>query len=78
MPRIIAYHPEFLVDDGDGGVVRLVLALDDWYSDEEVLEKLASWTGSSSLSGAVAAIRDDNTRGDRGNIISARIERIGD
>jgi len=73
MPRILAYHPEFLVDVG-GRVVRLSLSMDDWYSDDEVFEQLAGWTGAATLGGAVAAIRNNNTPGDRGNIMSARIE----
>lgn len=75
MPRVLAYHPEFLVAEGDR-VCRLVLTMDDWYSEGEILEQLATWTGSSTLGGAVAAIRNNNTVGDRGNIISARIEDI--
>lgn len=38
---IVAYHAEILVRDKSGGVVKLLIDLDDWYSDSDVAVKLA-------------------------------------
>lgn len=76
MARVLAYHPQFVVDRAEGGYIRLVLSMDDWYNNEEIFEQLAVWTGATSLGGAISAIRNNNTPGDRGNIISARIENV--
>ena len=38
---IRAYHAEILVRDESGGVVKLLVDLDDWYSDADVAVKLA-------------------------------------
>lgn len=73
MPRVLAYHPEIFVREGKE-VCSISLVMDDWYSDSEILGQLAVWTGAATLGGAVAAIRSGNTRGNMGNIISARIE----
>jgi len=73
MPRVLAYHPEIFVREGKE-VCSISLVMDDWYSDSEIFGQLAAWTGAATLGGAVAAIRNNNTVGDMGNIISARIE----
>ena len=38
---IVAFHAEILVRDKSGGVVKLLVDLDDWYSDADVAVKLA-------------------------------------
>ena len=38
---IRAYHAEIFVRDESGGVVKLLVDLDDWYSDSEVALRLA-------------------------------------
>ena len=75
MSRIILYHPEVWVRRGED-LFSVRLSMDDWYSEEEVLEALVAWTGSSSLGGAVERILAGNTLGPGWGIISACIEKV--
>jgi len=76
MPRVIAYHPEFLVVKGKE-LFSIHVDLDDWYNDEEVLNKLAAWTGVRTMGEAVVAIRGKKFATESVNILSARISIVG-
>jgi hypothetical protein len=61
MPKVVAYHPEILVERG--GELFLIRAdLDDWYSDEEVIGKLAAETGGRTLGEIVEGIDRDELK----------------
>ncbi|RKZ12568.1 hypothetical protein DRQ50_11740 [bacterium] len=49
--------------------------LDDWYTDGEVLEKLAKLTGASTMGGAIQAISAGELSGD--GILSTRVSKVG-
>lgn len=76
MRQVIAYHPEILVVRGEE-VFSLHVDLDDWYSEGEVLEKLAGLTGVSTIGEAVVAVGERRFPGVDKNILSARISKVG-
>ncbi len=39
-PKIVAYHPSFLVNDGEK-YVAIEVDLNDWFNDKDVLQKLS-------------------------------------
>lgn len=80
MPRIVAYHPEILVEKENKEFVAIKADLDDWYSDEEVLSQLARETGARTVGEAVVAIEEDLVKRSNSNngLGSARIIRVKD
>ena len=76
MPRVIAYHPEFLVIKGKE-LFSIHVDLDDWYNDDEVLQKLAVMTGAKTMGEAVVAIRGKKLPNPDASILSARISIVG-
>lgn len=80
MPRIVAYHPEILVEKADKEVVAIRADLDDWYSDEEVLAQLARETGARTVGEAVTAVEEDLVKKSRSSngLDSARIIKVQD
>jgi hypothetical protein len=75
-PQIVAYHPEFLVQRG-GDLFTIHVDLDDWYTDEEVLGKLAGLTGASTFGDAIQAIGKEKLASGDNSILSARISKTG-
>ena len=67
MPRIVAYHPEILVETADAEVVAIKIDLDDWYSDADIMRSLAEETGARTAGGLVEALRRSG---------SARIDKV--
>ncbi len=80
MPRIVAYHPEILVEKENKEFVAIRADLDDWYSDEEVLSQLARETGARTVGEAVVAVEEDLVRRSASNngLDSARIIKVKD
>jgi len=77
MPKIIAYHPEILVQRGSK-LFMIRADLDDWYPDEEVIEKLAVETGGRTLGEIVERVEKGDLKKLDSSIISARIIRVKD
>jgi len=80
MPRIVAYHPEILVEKENKELVAIKADLDDWYSDEEVLAQLARETGARTVGEAVVAVEEDLAKRSPSNngLDSARIIKVKD
>ena len=77
MPKIVAYHPEILVEKGSE--LFLIRAdLDDWYPDEEVISKLAAETGGRTLGEIVERIDRDDMKKRDSSILAARIINVKD
>ena len=76
MPRVIAYHPEILVVRGEE-VFSLHVDLDDWYSEGDVLAKVAALTGVKTIGEAVVAVGERKFPGVDENILAARISKVG-
>ena len=58
MRQIIAYHPTIEVRKESGEVVTIEIGMDDWYTNQEVLDGLLRVTGSLTVGGAVVAIEE--------------------
>ena len=80
MPRIVAYHPEIVVEKPNKELVAIKADLDDWYSDDEVLEQLARETGARTVGEAVMAVEEDLAKKSKSNngLDSARIIKVKD
>ena len=76
---IVAYHPEIRVKRGDQ-VMAIKLGMDDWYTDDEILGKLAVLNpGCKTVGDLVVAIETRNGElscGD-GCVLSCCIEECG-
>ena len=40
LPEVVGYRASVVMRKPDGNVIQVLVMMDDWYSDEEVLEKL--------------------------------------
>ena len=75
MPRVVAYHPEILVERGLE-LLMIQLDLDDFYTDEEVMEKLVAETGGGTIGEVVGAIERGELKKRDNSILSARIVKM--
>ena len=75
MPRIVAYHPEILVERGLE-LYKIELDLDDFYSNEEVMAKLVAETGGRTVGEIVGAIERGELKKRDNSILSARIVKV--
>lgn len=58
MYSILAYHPEVEVRRESGEVVTIELDMDDWYTNQEILERLLRASGGRTLGDVVESIED--------------------
>ena len=74
MPKITAYHPEIAVQMKDGSLIVIRPDLDDYYSDQEVLEMLQEATGAGTLGEAVAIMKERRVGDPSTSLVSCRVE----
>jgi len=58
MPRIDAYHPEIAVEKNDGTVLVIRPDMDNYYTDQEVLETLAESAGVGTIGEIVESLQN--------------------
>jgi len=79
LPKVLGYEQILWVREEDGGVIQVMVRLDDWYSDVEIYKKLVEAYPGKTVGEVVMAIKA--ARGDSptvGNgVISACIKRTG-
>ena len=51
--KIVAYHPTVAVRRESGEVVTIEVDMDDWYTDQEVIDKLLVASGGKTLNDVV-------------------------
>lgn len=76
MVKLMRYHSEIKVRRPSGELARIEVDLDDWYSDEEVVLKVAEVCGGRTAGDLVLAVERGELAFNNNGVVSCRIGSI--